>query len=150
VPLSKELKMLKDYITIEEIRYNEQLDINLELPRHTEELYIAPLLLVPFVENCFKHGTSQMIEQPWISMHISISDGQMEMKLVNGKAKGYIKKENSGIGISNVRKRLELIYPGRHTLKINHEEDIFVVSLKLKLDRISSEKSVNQLQTAVA
>ena len=150
VPLSKELKMLKDYITLEEIRYNEELDINVELPRNTDDLYIAPLLLVPFIENCFKHGTSQMIEQPWISLHISLNDTQMEMKLVNGKAEGYIKKESSGIGIANARKRLELLYPDRHVLKINHEEDVFVVSLKLKLDRIVSAQPVASRKNAVA
>lgn len=150
VPLDKELKVLKDYITLEEIRYNEQLDINIDLPKNTDDLYIAPLLLIPFVENCFKHGTSQVIEQPWISMHIMISDTVMEMKLVNGKATGYIKKGESGIGIENARKRLELLYPERHTLKINHEEDVFVVSLKLKLDKIPVRSQVPKLQTAVA
>lgn len=150
VPLAKELKMMKDYITLEEIRYNEQLDINLNLPKNTDDLYIAPLLLLPFIENCFKHGTSQMLENPWITMHISLNDSQLEMKLINGKAGGYIKKEGSGIGIENVRKRLELLYPGKYSLRINHEEDVFVVTLKVKLEKITSNKQLSNFKTAVA
>jgi LytS/YehU family sensor histidine kinase len=95
---------------------------------------IAPLLLLPFVEYAFKHGTSQMLEQPWISLSIFIEEDQLKMKLVNGKAEQQ-KTATGGIGIANVRKRLELLYPDQHQLRTSNEEHVFVVSLKLQLER---------------
>ena len=85
VPLSKELKMVQDYINLEKIRYGNKLDLHLDLPVQTEGLYIAPLLLLPLVENCFKHGTSTMLEQPWVNLQVSIREKQLQMKLINGK-----------------------------------------------------------------
>ena len=86
VTLDRELKMIQDYIALEKVRYGNKLDLDIQLPEKTNNLFIAPLLLLPLIENCFKHGTSSMIEQPWISLHVTIRDTQMHMKLVNGKA----------------------------------------------------------------
>ena len=140
VPLSKEVKMLKDYITLEKIRYGNALDVNIELPDNTEGIYIAPLLLLPFVENSFKHGASQMLDQPWISLTVTLNDNSMYMKLINGKAANYEAPVGaSGIGIENVRRRLELLYPGKHSLKIVNHEEVFIVNLKLQLHKVSDE-----------
>jgi LytS/YehU family sensor histidine kinase len=138
VPLSKEIKMLKDYITLEKIRYGNALDVNIEVPDNTDDLYIAPLLLLPFVENSFKHGASQMLDQPWLSLTITLTESSMYMKLINGKAENYEAQAGaSGIGIENVKRRLELLYPDKHSLKIVNHEEVFIVNLKLQLERIS-------------
>ncbi len=114
VPLSKELEMIRDYVTLEKIRYGNRLDVQMHFPTESNNLLIAPLLLLPFIENCFKHGASHTLEQPWISLQITIQNTMMKMKLVNGKPADYHPlKTSNGIGISNARKRLELIYPGR-------------------------------------
>jgi sensor histidine kinase YesM len=137
VPLSKELKMLEDYITLEKIRYDERLDVHVDLPADTYHLGIAPLLLLPFVENCFKHGTSNMIEQPWLSMQVQITTAnRMHMKLMNGKSAIQQNNTGSGIGIVNVRKRLALLYPGKHELIITDEADVFIVNLWLQLEKM--------------
>jgi LytS/YehU family sensor histidine kinase len=136
VPLSKELTMIRDYITLEKIRYDEQFDIHLDIPTDTGDLHIAPLLLLPLVENCFKHGTSNMLEQPWLNLQIHLKEDRMEMRLMNGKAKEKTQFSNFGIGIENVRKRLQLLYPDRYTLKIMNEEEVFVVTLTLQLESI--------------
>lgn len=151
VPLNKDLKLLKDYITLEKIRYGNQLDLNVELPEETDDLLIAPLLLLPFVENAFKHGSSHIIDQPWISLSVTIDDRIMSMKLVNGKSNQSPLPEG-GIGISNARKRLELLYPNRHTLNIQNEEDVFIVNLKLALDRaiLPKEKLISQTAAVYA
>ncbi len=81
VPLSKELKMIQDYISLEQIRYDDHLDVHVDLPANTDNLSIAPLLLLPLVENCFKHGTSHMIEQPWLNMQVTLEDDRMFVKL---------------------------------------------------------------------
>ena len=142
VPLSKELKMIQDYIELEQIRYGNKPDIHLDIPFDAFDLYIAPLLLLPLIENCFKHGTSHMLEQPWISLQITIHDKQIFMKLLNGKVSMKEKRNQPhGIGISNVKKRLELIYPGKHSFNIHDEEEVFIINLKLELQQINPEKS---------
>jgi sensor histidine kinase YesM len=142
VPLSKELKMVQDYIYLEKIRYDDHLDVHIDIPGNTDNLYITPLLLLPLVENCFKHGTSNMLEQPWLSLHIHIEDTIMHMKLINGKPANITQRseEHTGIGIKNVRTRLELLYPGKHILDITNDTDVFVVNLQLQLVRKTESK----------
>jgi len=137
VSLAKELKMLQDYSVLEQIRYDKRLDLHIELPKNTQDHYIAPLLLLPFVENCFKHGASNMLEQPWISLHVSVEGDILKMNLVNGKPPetGNKPLDKPGIGIVNVRKRLSLLYPNKHQLLITAEEEVFIVNLTLQLDR---------------
>ncbi len=140
VPLSKELKMIEEYISIEKIRYGNRLELQVDLPGSDGDLYIAPLLLLPFVENCFKHGTSKFLEHPWLSLQITIDDAVMAMKLLNGKIPAREVTTDrgpgdrkQGIGIANVRKRLELIYPGKHHLTVTNDADVFIINLKLTL-----------------
>jgi sensor histidine kinase YesM len=132
VPLDRELKMIEEYIELESARYDYGLDISLQLPKVATELLISPLMLLPFVENAFKHGASQMTEQPWISLTIDTSNDELWMKLINGKPSTIVKKA-PGIGIANVRKRLDLLYHGAYELQINEEEEMYIVNLKLKL-----------------
>ena len=140
VPLSKELKMIQDYISLEQIRYDDQLDVHVDLPANTENLSIAPLLLLPLVENCFKHGTSRMIEQPWLNMQVTLEADRMFVKLMNGKANEAANNNHKGIGILNVRKRLGLLYPGKYELSITDEEEVFIVNLWVQLDRMPLTK----------
>jgi sensor histidine kinase YesM len=135
VLLSRELSMIKEYMLLEQERYGNGLDMSIHLPDDTEEHAIAPLLLLPFVENCFKHGTSQVLEQPWISLQVTLDDGWMKMKLTNGKHASSTPSAE-GIGLENVRKRLELLYPGKHSLQIVEEEDVFIVNLKVSLHKM--------------
>lgn len=130
VPLDKEIKMLGDYIALEKVRYDAKLDISLTLPAPGTKGYIAPLILLPFLENAFKHGASRMIESPWISLSIQVQEDRLIMKLVNGKPVGA-SGQQAGIGISNVRMRLELLYPHRHELSIQEEEEMYIVNLTI-------------------
>lgn len=138
VPLHKELKMLQDYILLEQIRYGNKLDVHVSLPTTTDNLMIAPLLLLPFVENAFKHGASHMLEQPWVNLHITLSNDCLKMKLLNAKLPVSAPDSASGIGIQNVQQRLELLYPGKHVLEITNDEEVFIVHLKLQLESSSS------------
>lgn len=137
VPLSKELQMIRDYIDLEKIRYGNRLELHLDLPDHTDELYVTPLLLLPLVENSFKHGASSMLDQPWINMQVSLNGNRMHMKLVNGKAGVPQPAKSSGIGIQNVRTRLALLYPGKHEFNVTNEEEVFILNMKVELERKS-------------
>ena len=136
VPLENELQMIKDYIHLEMIRYDEKLDIHVSLPGKTDDVYIAPLLLLPFIENCFKHGTSKIIEHPWINLSIELDDLTLKMKLMNGKKrKDGEELDRKGKGIENVSSRLDLLYKDKHQLEIKEDDEVFIVNLRIDLDR---------------
>jgi LytS/YehU family sensor histidine kinase len=137
VPLESELQMLTDYINLEKMRYDDKLDLHLSLPSKTRGIYIAPLLLLPFVENCFKHGTSKMLNNPWINLKMEVHDTSLFMKVMNGKKPLQILSDTrKGTGIDNVKKRLELLYKNKYHLQINDEEEVFIVNLNLELIKL--------------
>ena len=129
VSLQDEVSMIEDYLALEKKRYGNGLDVSLNLPAATTGHYVAPLLILPFVENCFKHGTSSMLSNPWINIDISLAGNHLKMKFINGKASTLV-GDKGGIGIENARRRLQLIYPNTHQLKIIEEEDVFIVNLE--------------------
>ncbi len=138
VILSKEITMLKDYIELEKIRYSKNLELDISWPEDTNGYIIAPLLLLPLVENCFKHGSSRMLEQAWIKIQAELKENIFTIKLINGKpAEELSSTLNYGIGLGNVQKRLELLYPGKHEFKIISEQEVFIVNLRLELDKIN-------------
>ena len=112
------------------------------IPDKTDDIYIAPLLLLPFVENCFKHGTSNMLQNPWINLTVELKDTTLVMKLMNGKAplNGNDDPKNQGIGINNVRQRLDLLYKDKYDLQIREDEEVFVVDLKVELIKIKNKE----------
>jgi len=141
VKLSQEFNLIRDYIDLEKVRYT-ALDLTTRLPADPNGYYIAPLLLLPLVENCFKHGTSQMLDQPWISIEADLKEDWLLVKLINGK-RPTAEEDNfaEGIGLMNVRKRLDLLYPGRHELNIVTEPDLFIVNVRLELSHAIPEPS---------
>ena len=143
VPLEKELQMILEYINLERLRYGNKLDVHYLVTDDTKDLYIAPLLLLPFVENCFKHGTSSMLQNPWINFTVEVKGTGLVMKLMNGKSEtAGSAPANRGIGIDNVRKRLNLLYKNKHTLEIRKEQDVFIVDLSLELVRAEKQETI--------
>lgn len=151
VPLSKELKMVQEYISLEQIRYGNKLEVHMDLPDNTDGYYIAPLLLLPFVENCFKHGLSHILDQPWLTISITLDEKEMNMKIMNSKPPEQVQTEASGIGIANAEKRLELLYPGRYNLSIKSEPDVFIVQLRMELEKVRViQNTLTTIQTSKA
>jgi len=139
IELHKEIQALNDYIALEKNRFGNRIDISLNIQTEFQNKMIAPLLLLPFVENSFKHGTSEMIEQVWISLDLQVKGDTLKFKLINGKMEEKNQVPNSPqVGLLNVRRRLELLYPQAHTLILTEDKDTFVVSLSLELDNIKS------------
>jgi len=144
VPLHQELTMIHDYINLEKIRYGNKLDVHFNIPGDGHDLYIAPLLLLPFIENSFKHGASNILETPWINFTVSLQDTTLIMKLMNGKAPVQeVPGQRRGIGINNVRKRLELLYKNNFELHTHEEDEVFVVDLRVALVRINNNHTAN-------
>jgi len=132
VRLEKEVEIMKDYIDLEKERYGNTIEISWTAEGDISANFISPLLMLPFLENAFKHGASEQIEKPWMGVDISVTNNILKFKITNSKNE-YISHSNNGIGINNVKKRLELLYPGKYELKINDEGDFFAVSLMVKL-----------------
>jgi hypothetical protein len=132
VRLEKEIENMKNYIDLEKERYGNKIEVSWSVDGSSKHKFISPLLMLPFLENAFKHGVSEQIEKPWLSIDLSIRSDSLRCKIANSKNEFVPYREN-GIGIANVKKRLELIYSGKHELKLNDEGNFFVVSLLVKL-----------------
>ena len=113
-------------------RFGDRLDITVNVQGDIENNCIAPLLLLPFLENSIKHGASEMIDQAWISMDLDVQGSLLKFKVINGKSDATA-PDSSHVGLVNVKKRLELLYPQAHELRITEDADTFVVGLTLQL-----------------
>ena len=133
VPLDKELQVLQDYISLQSIRVNEKFGVEQNMDGEVKNEKIAPLLLITFLENAFKHGAKS--GPAFVKLFIRIRDGQLDFRVEN--TRGIIDhsglKEHTGVGLENVKRQLELLYPGRHTLMIDNRGDLFIIHLQLKL-----------------
>jgi LytS/YehU family sensor histidine kinase len=133
VPLSKEITYLQECITLNKLRYaDEEGIITFSHAGQTADIHIAPMLFIPFVENAFKHGVA-IGQKSAIQIAIAVSGQKLIFKCVNTDY-SFIKKmemEISGIGLENVRRRLELVYPGKHRLITNKEDGKFMVNLEI-------------------
>lgn len=133
VPLEKEIIMMKEYMTLEKERFGSKLELEIVIKGDMGRNQIAPLLLLPFLENSFKHCNNET-EQPWINLEIGIENEVLSMKLLNGVSPGSA--DTAQQEIKNIERRLELLYPGKHELKRYIEQEIYVVLLKIDLNNI--------------
>ena len=133
VLLEKEIAYLRNYIELERLRFSDKaaivLNINAELNGHE----IAPLLLLPLVENGFKHGLSKQIENSWLKMEISLNKTTLTVIVENSKSVSTIPGGKGGIGLDNLRKRLNLLYPGKHQLTLEDKRNVFLAKLVIEL-----------------
>ncbi len=132
VPVALELDYIRHYVGLQQLRLNQNITVVLEVKDDDAGQQVAPILLIPFVENVFKHGTSAH-ERAEILIRIKCSGNTLELKTINRIFPERYKEEGSGIGLTNTRKRLELIYPGKHQLDLKDEGDRFFVNLTIEL-----------------
>jgi len=134
--LDKELQLVKSYIDLEKLRYSDDLAIQFEVAGEISKVEIAPLLILPFIENCFKHGISEKIDGSWIKISLDVQDNSMKLVVENSRStnpQGDPNGYKEGIGIENVRRRLQLLYPGNHRLEIIKADHIHCIKLELKV-----------------
>ncbi len=135
IPLTKEIEYLQNYIEIQRMRIAESdnIEIKVNIQPSDRDIFIAPMLLNPFIENAFKHGIS-FRSPSWIYITLTTDDTKLYFKVHNSlhsKSETDPEKDNNGIGLENVRKRLDLIYKNRYTLDIQKSEQDFFVSLTI-------------------
>lgn len=133
IPLSTEIRMIEDYIELEKIRYNERLTIRFEKDIDDSGQLIAPLLLLPFIENAFKHGASETRFDSYIHIGVELKGGQLKFCIENSKEESGDTTVTDNIGLSNVRRQLELMYQ-EHSLQVDNQKDRFAVHLTINLN----------------
>ncbi len=133
VDLGKEVEMIENYIELQKLRADDSTQVNFEIKGDLKEKKIAPLLLFPLIENAFKHGVKGVSDAAFIQLKLNVEEG-IAFQIMNNKGK-VDDMENGkygGIGLENVRRRLELIYPNSHSFDIVDGVDVFEVKLSLK------------------
>ena len=133
IAIEQELKIISDYIALEKLRYDDSLKINFNYDVEDMKQSLPPLLLIPLVENAFKHGVSETRSQPFVDIHLSVNQRQLEFIVKNstGEAHAEINVKES-IGLSNLRRQLELLYTG-YNLSVQQGDFVFTTVLKINL-----------------
>ncbi|MES2556693.1 MAG: sensor histidine kinase [Bacteroidota bacterium] len=130
--ISKEVKLLEDYIELERIRYNDRLSLTISIDISNPNANITPLLLLPLIENAFKHGASESMKTVFIEVVISEQNNHLKASVKNSKERNATSDDHSGIGLKNVRRQLELTY-NDFNLDVKNEEHLFEVDLEIDL-----------------
>ena len=134
LPLADELEFLHDFLSLEETRYSQRCTIDFQINGDDEGLVVPPMLLIPFVENAFKHGVATTNEKSFVNIRIDIAQGRLQMVVVNSIPQKPTRTVSSTwTGLANTRKRLQLVYPGRHYLDIVRQPDTYKVTLFVNL-----------------
>jgi len=134
VLLEKEIDYIDNFIALQKLRYKENDFVKFTVTGRTENLFIPPMIFLPFVENAFKHGTNSIANG--IEISLNIENNKLEFKCRN-KIKILTETEKSslgGVGIKNIIRRLELLFPDKHHLNLLQEEDEYKVNLIIELD----------------
>jgi LytS/YehU family sensor histidine kinase len=135
VPLEKEIEYLQSYIDLQQQRFGKNVQVNVSLQNVDDNYEIEPMLLIPFVENAFKHGTG-MIEEAQITIQLKAENDKLYFTVQNkyDPSSIEIKDKTSGIGLTNVKRRLNLLYGNKQDLLITQKDNWFAISLQLNLN----------------
>ena len=133
IAIVKEIEQIENYVSLQQLRFGEDVVISLNIQNDYPEGMIEPMLLVPFIENAFKHGIG-MVKDPFIQISLIVKEQQLEFKVVNNyNAANQSKDKHSGIGLNNVKNRLELLYANNYKLDIVNKDGIYSIHLNCKL-----------------
>ncbi len=134
VSLEKEISLVKNYIDLEKLRFGERFNIKLQIEGKPAGINVAPLLLFPLVENSFKHGVRRDAENSWVKIDLTVKRDEVVFEVSN-KIASEKTGDNipGGIGLENLKKRLDILYPGRHEFSIKEDSYEFKAVLKLNL-----------------
>jgi LytS/YehU family sensor histidine kinase len=134
IPVEKEIAYLKDYVALQQLRKDENYSVSFNYTADFKGFLIEPLLLIPFVENAFKHISHHNDHSNFVKMDVNRSNGSLIFIVENSREPAQMQIEKKGgIGLSNVKRRLELLYPDRHELRIEETDKTFSVKLNLKI-----------------
>jgi hypothetical protein len=133
VPLAKEIDYLRNYLDVEQLRFGHRLTIDFSITGITTGVQIPPMILILFLENSFKHGVKHNISDILLTIRLKVDDGYLFFLVENPVSDEEKEPDTKGIGLKNVRRRLDLLYGESYTLDIREENKVFIVSLKMPL-----------------
>jgi two-component system LytT family sensor kinase len=133
IPIEKEIQYIKDYMDLQQLRKDEKYSVQFNVAPDVKAFAIEPLLLLPFVENSFKHISHFAEKRNFVKVDMFLVNNNFVFSVINSKEAQPTTEEHGGIGLNNVKRRLELLYPNRHELKIGNDESTFSVQLNLQL-----------------
>ena len=131
VSLEKEIRHINSFIDLIKLRYENDVNIKFSIEGDVQQKRVAPLLLFPLIENAVKHGIVNDTTKP-VEVDLKVENGSLNFMISNYK-NSYLKDEQGGIGIQNVQKRLDLLYPNQYKLKVDDSTEKFIVDLQLPL-----------------
>lgn len=134
VPLKNELQFINNYVELEKIRHDERLKVEVHIPENLDNHTISPLILFCFVENAFKHGANKTSGDSSIAINLKIKNELLEFDVQNSFVKNSESKTSNGVGLKNLKERLNLIYPESHKLELVSSNGIYSAILTLKLN----------------
>ncbi|HEY5392909.1 MAG TPA: histidine kinase, partial [Hanamia sp.] len=127
------VRLIEDYIDLERLRYNERLIVFFKKEIDDDDQIVSPLLLLPFIENAFKHGVSESRFDSFIHIELNVLEEQLQFSIENNKDEDKVDKtDNESIGLVNIRRQLELLY-GDYEMKVENQKNIFRVILHVNL-----------------
>ncbi|TYR37425.1 hypothetical protein FXV77_05320 [Sphingobacterium phlebotomi] len=129
--LSKELEFISNYVDLAKVRYGDKVPIKTSIPRVNDPYKIVPLLLIPFVENAFKHGPDRSRNGAWVEITLIVSNHKLVLTVKNGINNSSEKPQYGGVGLRNVKRRLDLHYPNRHKLEIVETNNSYTIELTI-------------------
>ncbi len=133
IPIEKELEYLHNFVALEKIRKGGKVKVSFEVAEETSGFAIAPFMVIPFLENAFKHVSTFSDKENFIHIHLS-KNGSLFKATLRNTSDNLVRYEVGGIGLKNVKRRLDLLYPNKHTLAIKEEAGIFLADLTLQTE----------------
>ncbi|PCJ80802.1 MAG: hypothetical protein COA57_14765 [Flavobacteriales bacterium] len=134
VPLEKEIEYLRNYIDLQQLRSRERQNVKLEVEGDSTNVMIEPMFFVPLLENSFKHGNAMDTDNGWIDCKLTVKNGEVNFEVTNSTTTTQQRKDKvGGVGLENIKKRLQLLYPCKHCIATSKESDIFTSSVKIEL-----------------
>ncbi len=137
IQLTREIDYIRNYISLEEQRYQDRFNCNLSIKGEINEVMVPPVMMLPFVENAFKHGINKESEGAWMNIDLKVEGEKLYFKLENSLPEQREVKGKGGLGIKNVERRLELLFPHGHTLRYGPESDRYAIELMIDLTKLN-------------
>lgn len=134
ISIANEIQIIQNYIELEKVRFTDRVTILLNTNLQSQNLQIPPMLIIPFIENAFKHGVAKSMEKSWIHIGIDETDTLLHVKVTNSKSKNVTIRKSGGIGLVNVKKRLELLYNEDYQLTISDKNNSYEVILSIPVN----------------
>jgi hypothetical protein len=135
IAITNEIKIIENYIELEKIRFTDRVHLTFTSSFKSKDIQIPPMLIIPFVENAFKHGVGKSMDKSWIKISIEETDQMLNIEVSNTKSQNILKSETGGIGLLNVKKRLDLIFNDSYKLDISERNNRFDVFLSIPINK---------------